>query len=143
MILGISPLPLGSFTALPGRMAVSRDRDLVIVDNANSGTNRATTLCAAQYARSIAQDNDLTLVIGQAASDGAVCEGFSFEEITKAIEEVRPTRVIVVGPCMGFPENKVLGCRIDAVCATLGEGRDTALRITEKGSIVLSVKTWR
>jgi hypothetical protein len=126
-------------------MAVSHEHGLVVVDNANSGTNRATTLYAAQYSRSVARDNDLTLVIGQAAGDGAVCEGFSFGEITKAIEEARPTRVIWVGPCPdpGSREEGAATGRIDAVCATLGEGLDTALQITEKGSIVLSVKTWR
>ncbi len=31
----------------------------------------------------------------------------------------------------------------DAVCATLEEGRKTAISLSKKGSVVLSVKTWR
>ena len=53
MILGIDPAPLSSFCALPGRMSVSRESGLLVVDNANSGTNAATTISAARYARQL------------------------------------------------------------------------------------------
>ena len=53
MLLGIDPEPLSSFSALPGRMSVSYDQGVLVVDNANSGTNLATTVEAARYARSI------------------------------------------------------------------------------------------
>ena len=76
MMLHISPAPLNNFTALPGRMSLSHEKDLIIIDNANSGTNVTTTLCAARYARHCARVRDLTLVIGQVEGDGAVCEGF-------------------------------------------------------------------
>jgi len=145
MLLHTSPSPLSSFTALPGRMNVSRERNLVIVDNANSGTNAATTICAAQYARSCSPDGDLTLVIGQAAGDGAVCEGFSCDQITRAIREIRPAHVVWVGryPEMDSRAGDEVGNPIDAVCSSLEEARQVALQIAGKGSIVLSVKTWR
>jgi UDP-N-acetylmuramyl pentapeptide synthase len=145
MMLHISPTPLNTFTALPGRMSLSHENGLIVIDNANSGTNVTTTLCAARYARHCARTRDLTLVIGQAAGDGAVCEGFMPDQIACAIEKVSPTRVVWVGryPEAGTGFHGLPDSRIDAVCTTLEEGRDTALRITERGSVVLSVKTWR
>jgi len=144
VLLGVNPASLAVFEALPGRMSVNRQKNVIIVDNANSGTNKETTLCAARYARRLAQSQELTLVIGQVEGDGKVCEGFSHEQIASAIEEVRPSRVIHVGgiesplKCPGnnrdFP---------DRICATLEDGRRTALGITSTGSIVHSVKTWR
>ncbi len=47
MLLGKDPEPLSSFSALPGRMSVSYDQGVLVVDNANSGTNLATTVEAA------------------------------------------------------------------------------------------------
>jgi hypothetical protein len=145
MLLHVNPTPLNHFAALPGRMSVSHEKDLIIVDNANSGTNVSTTMCASRYARHCAKITDLTLVIGQAEGDGAVCEGFTPEQIAYAIEKILPRRVIWVGrpPDPGtdaycFVENK-----IDAVCTTLEEGRNVAVQKTERGSIVLAVKTWR
>ena len=96
-MLNVDPTPLNDFAALPGRMSVSHEKGLLIVDNANSGTNVATTECAARYARHLARTNELTLVIGQVKGDGAVCEGFSFDQIISAIEKVRPAKVIWVG----------------------------------------------
>jgi UDP-N-acetylmuramyl pentapeptide synthase len=145
MILHISPAPLNHFTALPGRMAISHENDLIVIDNANSGTNVTTTLCAARYARHCAREHELTLVIGQAEGDGAVCEGFSSDQIACAIEKVRPAHVVWIGryPDPGSDPYDALKGKIDAVCSTLEEGRKKALRIAQKGSIVLSVKTWR
>jgi hypothetical protein len=145
MILHISPTPLNHFTALPGRMSVSHVKDLIIIDNANSGTNVATTLCAARYARHCARASDLTLVIGQVEGDGSVCEGFSFDQIASAIDEVRPTHIVWIGryPEPGTGPYEALEGKVDAVCTTLEEGRNTAVSLAQKGSIVLSVKTWR
>jgi UDP-N-acetylmuramyl pentapeptide synthase len=144
VLLGVNPASLAVFEALPGRMLVSRQKNVIIVDNANSGTNRETTLCAARYARHLAQSQELTLVIGQVEGDGKVCEGFSPEQIASTIEEVRPSRVIRVGriedpmKCPGYNRDLT-----DRICATLEDGRRTALEITSIGSILLSVKTWR
>jgi coenzyme F430 synthetase len=145
MILHINPTPLDHFTAMPGRMSIRQVKDLIILDNANSGTNATTTLCAARYARHWARVSELTLVIGQVEGDGAVCEGFSFDQIADAIDKVKPTRIVWVGryPDQGTGQYESLKGKVDAVCTTLEEGRDTAVRIAQKGSIVLSVKTWR
>jgi UDP-N-acetylmuramyl pentapeptide synthase len=145
MILGIDPSPLSSFTAVPGRMSVSHDKGLLVVDNANSGTNLDTTLAAAQYARNICGNNEITLVIGQEEGDGAVCEGFSFDQIKAAIDQIHPVRVVRVGkvPEQELYESEKSEPFISATATTLREAYDTALAITRTGSIVLAVKTWR
>ncbi len=126
-ILGIDPSPLGGFAALPGRMAARREGGILIVDNANSGTNMMTTVEAARYARELSGDAPLTLVIGEEAR--AVCEGFSRNEILRTVSTVRPTATVYVGE--GYP------------AATLEAGLDAARRITPAGAIVLAVKMWR
>jgi hypothetical protein len=145
MILGIDPSPLSSFTAVPGRMSVSYERGLLVIDNANSGTNLATTIEAAQYARNISGKDTITLVIGQEEGDGAVCEGFSFDQITAAIDQIHPAQVVRVGriPEAGTPEYPKREPFISAYTTTLKEAYDTALAITGNGSIILAVKTWR
>jgi UDP-N-acetylmuramyl pentapeptide synthase len=145
MLLHVNPMPLNHFAALPGRMSISHEKDLIIVDNANSGTNVSTTMCASRYARHCAKITDLTLVIGQVEGDGAVCEGFSPEQITYAISKIMPRRVIWVGkvPNPGSEAYESVRNKIDAFSTTLAEGRKTAVEITDKGSIVLAVKTWR
>ncbi|MDP3563644.1 MAG: coenzyme F430 synthase, partial [Methanoregula sp.] len=145
MMITVNPTPLNHFAALPGRMSLSHEKALIIVDNANSGTNIETTMCAARYARHCAGMSDLTLVIGQVEGDGAVCEGFSADQILSAIEKIRPTRVIWVGR-MPDPDAELFRSvqdSIDAHCTTLDQGRNAAVETTEKGSIVLAVKTWR
>jgi UDP-N-acetylmuramyl pentapeptide synthase len=145
MILEIDPSPLSSFTAVPGRMSVSHDKGLLVIDNANSGTNLATTLEAAHYARNISGNNEITLVIGQEEGDGAVCEGFSFDQIKAAIDQIRPARVVRVGrvPEPELHESEKSEPFLSASATTLKEAYDTALAITSTGSIVLAVKTWR
>ena len=145
MILGIKPEPLSSFCALPGRMSVSYEKDILIIDNANSGTNVTSTIEAAQYARSKTVNEAITLVIGQVEGDGAVCEGFAFDQIQAAIDQISPTSIIWVGtlPSPKTPGYDQLVPLISAYADTLREAYDAALRITDKGSIVLSVKTWR
>jgi UDP-N-acetylmuramyl pentapeptide synthase len=145
IILDADPTPLNHFAALPGRMSIRHEADIIIIDNANSGTNSETTLCAARYARQCAGMDELTLVIGQVEGDGAVCEGFSSDQIISAIENVRPSKLIWVGriPDPGSKAFRSMPNRIDVHCTTLDEGRKAALEKTDKGSIVLSVKTWR
>jgi hypothetical protein len=126
-------------------MSLSQENGIVIIDNANSGTNTDTTVCAARYARHCAGTGELTLVIGQAEGDGAVCEGFFEGQILDAIEKVRPSHVILVGryPGCGTSRAEALRGMADAFCTTLEEGRTMAVRRAQNGSIVLSVKTWR
>ena len=126
-ILGIDPAPLAEFAALPGRMAARREGEILILDNANSGTNRATTVEAARYARELSGSGALTLVIGEEAR--AVCEGFCPEDVRRTVAAVRPAGVVYVGE--GHP------------AATIDAGLDAARVITPAGAIVLAVKTWR
>jgi UDP-N-acetylmuramoylalanine-D-glutamate ligase len=145
MMMGLDPDPLSSFSALPGRMSLSYDNGVLVVDNANSGTNLATTIEAARYARSISGKEAITLVIGQSEGDGAVCEGFAFDQIRAAIDKIHPVCVVVVGarPIPGTPQFDTLTPYISAFTATLAEAYTTALYMSDHGSIVLAVKTWR
>jgi coenzyme F430 synthetase len=145
MLLHVNPMPLDDFTTLPGRMSVSHEKNLVIVDNSNSGINVKTTICAARYARYCATTTDLTLVIGQVEGDGAVCEGFLPDQIIYAIEKIQPRHVIWVGrtPDPGSEAYLAVHDKIKAFCTTFEDGRKTAIENTRQGSIVLAVKTWR
>jgi len=144
-MLGIDPAPLTSFAALTGRMSVSYDREILIVDNANSGTNFLTTADAARYARVMSGRQEITLVIGQQEGDGAVCEGFAHDQILAAVEAIHPVHLIWVGrfPGPGTEEYLSLGPRITAHVPTLDAGYTLAKQKTARGSIVLAVKTWR
>jgi UDP-N-acetylmuramyl pentapeptide synthase len=143
VILGLDPAPLSSFEALPGRMSLSYENGLLIVDNANSGTNPATTIEAARYARRVSGNEALTLVIGQMAGDGAVCEGFAVDLMLEAIDRIHPGRVIWVGTIPLPAEYEALAALVSGSAPTLDEGRAIAVHTSDQGSIVLAVKTWR
>jgi len=140
--LGGEPARLSSFRAIPGRMSESREGDVRVIDNANSGTSGPTTLDAAEYARKITGLDEITLVIGK--ETGAVCEGFPAEELIAAIGKIRPARVILVG-------EEYAGIEVIPGCAgvplthagSLKEGASLARSMTRQGNIVLSVKCWR
>jgi UDP-N-acetylmuramyl pentapeptide synthase len=144
-ILGIDPAPLTTFAALTGRMAVSYENTVLVLDNANSGTNLVTTVEAARYARSATGHQEVTLVIGQQEGDGAVCEGFLPDHVLAAVEAIGPDRLIWVGrfPVPGTTEYIRLGPLVTAHAQTLEEGLSLAKSRTPRGSIVLAVKTWR
>ncbi|MDD2473850.1 MULTISPECIES: coenzyme F430 synthase [unclassified Methanoculleus] len=131
-VLGIDPAPLAGFTALSGRMATRWEGKRLILDNANSGTNMATTVEAARYARTLAGDGALTLVIGEEAR--AICEGFPTEEVRRTVSAVDPAATVYVGEAWPGEEH---------TAATLEMGLDLAREITPAGAIVLAVKTWR
>lgn len=140
--LGGEPARLSSFRAIPGRMSESREGDVRVIDNANSGTSGPTTLDAAEYARKITGLDEITLVIGK--ETGAVCEGFPAEELIAAIGKIRPARVILVGE--EFAEIEVIpGCAGVPLthAGSLREGASLARSMTRQGNIVLSVKCWR
>ncbi|MFA4876208.1 MAG: coenzyme F430 synthase [Methanoregula sp.] len=145
VILGFDPSPLAGFTALPGRMSTSHWGEVLVVDNSNTGTNADTTLDAIRYARELSATPFVSLVIGKAAGDGAVCEGFPPAQILGVIREARPERVIWVGELPGQKthEYRELKSHITACAATLEEGYSLAKDNTHTGSIVLAVKTWR
>jgi UDP-N-acetylmuramyl pentapeptide synthase len=140
-VISVDPTPLGEFTALPGRLKTELRNDILIIDNANSGTNVHTTVEAARYARELSGCNDLTLVIGAEAQN--ICEGFPLDTIISAIRKIKPGKTIIVG----FSPTDINQIT-DIVKATenadnLEEGLSMALASTKKGSIVLAVKTWR
>ncbi|MGD0534218.1 MAG: coenzyme F430 synthase [Methanoregula sp.] len=145
VMLGYDPAPLSTFSGVAGRMSVRKHKNVLVIDNANSGTTVETTVEAARYARACAGSPGITLVIGTVKGDGAVCEGFPYEQIVSAIETIRPRSVIWVGDP---PEHKEksgssVPWRIDAVYPTLEEAERCALEKTTTGAIVLAVKTWR
>jgi hypothetical protein len=140
-LLGRDPGELSGFAPVEGRMAISREGGIAVVDDSNSGTGARTAREAASYARRESGPGlPLTLVIGK--EGGAVCEGFPAAAIREVIRDVCPGRVILVGDEYrdmvregGGPEYHW--------CRTLDEGRSLALQVTDSGSIVLAVKTWR
>ncbi len=133
-LLGYDPAALSAFPGIPGRISVRVLGNVTVIDNSNSGTNADTTIEAARYARACTGKKELTLVIGQAESDGAVCEGFGEDEIARAIREIGPDSVIRVSgqPAPGH-----------TVFASLFEAEKKALETTRAGAVVLAVKTWR
>jgi hypothetical protein len=128
--LGVDPKGLGAFSALPGRLSVTREGRVTIVDDANSGTTLATTLEAAAYARGIANDPALTLIIGEEKS--TVCEGFPDADVREAIRRIGPDQVILIGKEGGYPR-----------ASRIAEAMARARAVTPEGSIVVAVKTWR
>ena len=87
----------------------------------------------------------ITLVIGKVEGDGAVCEGFAFDQIRAAIDQIRPVHVVGVGafPLPGPSDIYGLASLVSVYTTTLAEAYSSALHITDHGSIVLAVKTWR
>ncbi|MGA9086443.1 MAG: coenzyme F430 synthase [Methanoregula sp.] len=144
-MLGYDPAPLCSFEGVAGRMSARKQGNILVIDNANSGTTAKTTIEAARYARACAGSPGITLVIGTVTGDGAVCEGFPYEQIVSAIGTIRPRSVIWVGdpPEHGRETGSPAPWKIDAVCPTLEEAERCALERTKTGAIVLAVKTWR
>ncbi len=148
VMLRLDVKKLAGFTALPGRMTQEYAGDsgeILVIDNANSGTNAGTTTEAARYARELSGCDELTLVIGQAEGDGRVCENFPADQIRLAVDEIRPSRIVLVGPesCQGDPHITGLEPLIAARATTLEEGYFAAMANTKSGSVVLAVKTWR
>ncbi|MFA5236328.1 MAG: coenzyme F430 synthase [Methanoregula sp.] len=145
MMLGYDPTPLSTFSGVTGRMLVKKHKNILVIDNANSGTTAETTIEAARYARACAGSPAITLVIGTVKGDGAVCEGFPYDRIVSAIETIRPRMVIWVGdpPEPGKEPGSSASWRIDAVYPTLEKAERCALEKTTTGAIVLAVKTWR
>jgi UDP-N-acetylmuramyl pentapeptide synthase len=144
-MLGIPPGTLSTFTAVEGRMHLSREGDVVVVDAASSGTTAQTAVDAAGYARSVAGRDQLALVIGEEAH--AVCEGFPPDQVRKAILAIRPSVLVLVGKTareMGTGIGGKDGIPRETVLAqTLAEGREKARSRITAGSLVLAVKTWR
>jgi hypothetical protein len=143
-LLCIDPSPLSTFQPVEGRLSVQHSGPVIIVDNSNSGTSVATTIEAADYARALSKEKDLTLVIGLEPGDGAVCEGFSDDQILDAIAAVRPSRVIIVGDtCINQHDPRIPASATLRFFPTRTTAQESARALADHGSIVLSVKTWR
>jgi UDP-N-acetylmuramyl pentapeptide synthase len=134
-LLGADPVPLGRFRAVEGRMTVEQEGDRLVVDNANSGTNRVTTLEAACYARKRVPEAPLTLVIGEVSR--TVCEGFAGPEVEETIRLIAPEHLILVGDRVRMLAEQYECPHVE----TLEEGRARAAEF--RGSLVLAVKCWR
>jgi hypothetical protein len=122
-------------------MSTHRIGDALVVDNANSGTNAKTAVEAARYARLLAPEEDLVLVIGLEAQN--VCEGFPEAAMWQAIAQINPTEVLLVGATGSLAERVAAAGIPWAHCATLEDARDRICSGDRRESIVLSVKTWR
>jgi len=144
-MLGLPPDPLASFTSIEGRMHLSRDGEVVVVDGASSGTTAETAIEAAGYARSVSGREDLALVIGEEAH--AVCEGFPPAEVRKAIAAIRPSVLVLVGKTArelgATREGTADFPGVTVMAETLDEGKAAARARITAGSLVLAVKTWR
>ena len=144
VMFGHDPAPLSTFSGVAGRMSVRKHNNILVIDNANSGTTAGTTIEAARYARACAGSPGITLVIGTVKGDGAVCEGFPDDQILSAIGTIRPRLVIWVGdPPAHEGDTSSAAWKIDAVFPTLEEAERCAIEKTTTGAIVLAVKTWR
>jgi len=137
-LLGVDPLALSSFEALPGRMQTERENGCLIIDASNSGTTSETTIEAAAYALRIQPDAPLHLIIGQ--DEHAVCENFAESDIKHAIAEIHPDILTLV---VMNPDAGIISCYPDAkIASSLEEARRQAPR-TPETILLLAVKTWR
>ncbi|MDR0980996.1 MAG: coenzyme F430 synthase [Methanocalculaceae archaeon] len=140
LLLGLPVEKLSEFSALAGRMHLSGENGVPVLDNANSGTNADNTIEAAAYLRRMCPGRQIVLVIGM--EHHAVCEGFPAHEMHRAISAVRPAQLVIISgadDCAGqFPD-------ADAVCTTLSAAAAAAADLAGKtgGSVLLAAKTWR
>jgi hypothetical protein len=144
-ILGLDPSPLSAFVPITGRLSVTKEDGVTIVDDANSGVNAETACDAARYARTISGEGRVALVIGRVAS--TVCEGFPAPEIARAIRWIRPAEVVYVSDEPGVPEEVDRAAKENRAsvraAGTLAEGKQLAMASGSGASVVLAVKTWR
>ena len=153
-ILGYNPECLSEFSSVPGRLSLTRDNGFTVIDNSNSGTNRNTAVIAAEYARKTADtQSGIILVIG--IESETVCEGFSKEDVSSAIAEIKPEIAVVVGESLKSIVPDDFDNTIIYHADNLESGRKKALEIAagsdceqngeDNGgkAVILSVKTWR
>lgn len=140
LLLGLPVEKLAEFSALPGRMCLSENCGVPILDNANSGTNADNTIEAAAYLRRLHPGKPVVLVIGM--EHHAVCEGFPVSEIRRAVSLVSPAHLVIIS---GSDECSDQFPDADTICTTLSAATDSALDIakTSGGSVLLAAKTWR
>lgn len=151
-LLGYNPDSLSGFSSVPGRLSLTRENGITVIDNSNSGTNRNTSVIAAEYARKT-DNGGIILVIG--IESETVCEGFSKEDVTSAIAEIKPECAVVVGDSLKGIAREDFDNTIIYHADNLESGRKMALEMAgvsdneEKQrdcggkTVVLCVKTWR
>ncbi len=128
LLLGLDPSRLAGFTAIEGRMQYYLEDDVPVLDNANSGTTRETTLAAAAYLRRLVPGKEIVLVIGE--EHKAVCEGFQDEAIKATIADISPIHTISVSKSGGL---------------NFAASKSQALSAAKEhnAAVLLAVKTWR
>ncbi len=128
LLLGLDPGRLAGFTAIEGRMQYYLEDGVPFLDNANSGTTKATTLDAAAYLRRLVPDKEIVLVIGE--EHKAVCDGFQSDAIRQTIEEISPIQTISVSKSGGL---------------NFAASKAQALSLAKEhnAAVLLAVKTWR
>ena len=155
-LLGYNPDSLSGFTSVPGRLSLTRENGITVIDNSNSGTNRNTSVIAAEYARRT-ENAGIILVIG--IESETVCEGFPKEDVTSAIAEIKPECAVVVGDSLkGIVQEDFDNTSDNTIiyhADNLESGRKRALEIAgvsgneaKQGdcggkTVILCVKTWR
>jgi len=145
LLLGIDPVRLSEFSALPGRMEVRYEDGSVIVDNSNSGTCFQTTCDAYLYGREIAGEGPVTLIIGQDCA--SVCENFPTEEIISAISEISPAYVIVIPGDERIMKDEIIRyCAQNGISCILSdscEDGQSRAKTLQTPLILVSVKRWK
>ncbi len=145
LLLGVDPAGLSDFSALPGRMEVTKDTGYTIIDNANSGTCHSTTLDAYRYGREIAKNEPVTLIIGQESA--SVCENFSTQEICQSISDVNPRDVILIpGDERIMKEEIIQYCANTGIACTCADSSEDGIRRAKTLNntlILVSVKRWK
>lgn len=155
-LLGYNPDSLSGFTSVPGRLSLTSENGITVIDNSNSGTNRNTSVIAAEYARRT-ENAGIILVIG--IESETVCEGFPKEDVTSAIAEIKPECAVVVGDSLkGIVQEDFDNTSDNTIiyhADNLESGRKRALEIAgvsgneaKQGdcggkTVILCVKTWR
>ncbi|QSZ66697.1 coenzyme F430 synthase [Methanofollis aquaemaris] len=135
-LLGRDPTGLADFAPLTGRMAVSREHGRLTVDCANSGACREIAADAAAYARALGGGAPFVLVIGTEGQ--TICEGFPADEVVAAVQEIGPDKTVIVGD---YDADDLPAGAVTA--ADLEDGISRAEQMSNGGTIVLAVKTWR
>ncbi len=144
-MLSLSPAPLSGFVPLEGRMKRCEKDGRLYIDNANSGTNRETTVDAVAYARTLFTNDSCILVIGEEAE--TICDGFPGPDILSVIRSTTPYGVILVHS--GEYDDLVAiiarepGIRVTHEACSLKDGIKIASAIQRNCPVVLAVKTWR
>lgn len=120
-LLGLPVSPLAEFSAVPGRMHMVSEQDVLILDNANSGTNGENTLAAVEYLHHIS-GKPVILVIGEMSH--TVCEGL------KDRKSVSHDAICAV---------------IDADGKTPEEMKEEGIRMAKEhdAALLFAVKMWR